>query len=345
MEIPSENFISISEKMCKVKLIAGRSNLELAQGISERLDIQLTDLKITDFNNTELNTTIQETVRGFDVFIIQTGGFYQDRSINDHLVELFAIIHACKLSSAKSITVIMPCYAYARSDKHDMPRVPIMGSCLAHILQSVGVDRIVSMDLHSGQIQGFFQIPMDNLYGINLHIENFKNVLFKGLSKDEINENFVLASPDIGAARRIEAYAKRLGMKHVLMHKHRNYDLPGTVLNSILIGEPNVVCGKSIILIDDIFDSFGTVNAAIDELIKHGAKNAFAVATHGIFSGEAFDKINNNKFIEKVIVMNTIPQLDNLKKTDKLQIIDISDLFSQVIMTIQTGGSVSKLFI
>ena len=346
MEIPSENFMSISKKMRKTKLIAGRSNPELAKGISEKLDIPLTPIKITDFGNTELDVAIHETVREFHVFVIQTGGFYQGRSVNDHLIELFAIIHACKLSGAKSINVIMPCYAYARSDKKCQSRVCVMASCIAPMFQQLGVKRIVSMDLHAGQIQGFYQIPMDNIYGINLLIENFKTVLFDGLSKSEINDKYVLVAPDVGAAKVIEKYAKHLEMKHVIMHKHRDYDNPNVVFNSILIGESDSINNKTVIIIDDIVDSFGTMNAAVNTLIKHGAKNAIVVATHGLYSGQAFEKINDNEFIEKIVVINTLPQCENLQKTSKLQVIDASETFAEVIKRLRVGNvSISELFI
>jgi ribose-phosphate pyrophosphokinase len=177
----------------KIKLIAGRSNPELAGLISKQLKIPLTPVKIVDFSNSEISIEISENVRGDHVFIIQTGGQYQGRTINDHLQELYAMIHAVKLASAKTINLIMPCYSYARGDKKDKPRVPIMGSVQALIFTSLGVTHVVSMDLHAGQIQGFFQqIPMDNLYGIKLHCDNLKSTVFKGLSEDEVHEKFVL---------------------------------------------------------------------------------------------------------------------------------------------------------
>lgn len=331
--------------MLKVKLIAGRSNPELATLISNRLGIPLTKINISDFANTELGVEIKESVRGHHCYIIQTGGAYMGRSINDHLQELYGLIHACKLSSAKSVNIIMPCYAYARSDKKDAPRVPIMGSCQAMIFHSLGVNRLVSMDLHAGQIQGFSQEPFDNLYGMKLHIDNLNESVFKGLSKEEIAEKYVLASPDIGGAKRTESYAKKLGMPHVLMHKHRNYDLPGTVLNTLLIGCQGAVAGKTVIVIDDIFDSFGTINSAVNELVRNGAKGVIAVATHGIFSGQAIDRINNNDFIKKVIVTNTLPQAENIAKCNKLQVVDTSQLFASVIERLRTGEQgISALF-
>ena len=331
-------------KYDKIKLIAGRSNPELANLIAQKMGLELTKIKITDFGNTEIGVEIKETIRGFHCFVIQTGGSYQGRSINDHLMELYALIHACRLSSAKSVNVIMPSYAYARSDKKDAPRVPIMGSCQALIFHSLGVNRLVCMDLHSGQIQGFSQEPLDNLYAIKLHIDNLRQALFSGLSKEHIEENFVLASPDIGGAKRIESYAKRMGLRHVIMHKHRDYDKPGTVVNTVLIGCQSDVSNKVVIIIDDIFDSFGTINSAVNELVKNGVSGVYAVATHGIFSGQAFDKINNNKYILGVFVTNTLPQEENLKKCNKLRIVDTSDVFAEVITRLRSGKGISELF-
>jgi len=330
-------------KLQKVKLIAGRSNPELADLMATKLGIPLVQTAIKDFGNTELGIEIRENIRGYHVYIIQTGGCHQGRSINDHLIELLNLIHACKLSNAKTINIIMPCYAYARSDKK-LARESIMGSCLATILQSLGVNRIVAMDLHAGQIQGFFQGAFDNLYAINLHIDNLKKTIFKNMTPDEINNKYILVSPDVGAIKRIESYAKKLGMRYVVMHKHRDYDKPGTVLNSILIGDHDSVKGKTAIIIDDIFDSFGTLNAAVNELKTYDIKSVIAIATHGVFSGDAFNKINSNNLIEKVIVTNTLPQKDNLQKSVKLECVNISDLLAEVVKRLTVGGSVSELF-
>jgi ribose-phosphate pyrophosphokinase len=332
----------------KIKLIAGRSNPELADLISKQLKIPLTPVKIVDFSNSEISIEISENVRGDHVFIIQTGGQYQGRTINDHLQELYAMIHAVKLASAKTINLIMPCYSYARGDKKDKPRVPIMGSVQALIFTSLGVTHVVSMDLHAGQIQGFFQqIPMDNLYGIKLHCDNLKSTVFKGLSEDEVHEKFVLASPDVGGAKRTEAYAQRLGMKHVILHKHRNYEIPGTVDKSILVGENDCVKNKTVIIIDDMCDTLGSMISAANELEKNGAVDVIIVATHGVLSGPALDRLNDSKIISKAIVMNTLPQEENLKKTNKLQVVDVSELMANVIKKIRFGGegtSISELF-
>lgn len=337
---------TLTKRMNKIKLIAGRSNYDLAEKISKHLNIPLSPVNITDFCNTEINIEIKENIRGYHIYIIQTGGSYEGRSINDHLQELYGLLHACTLSSAKTVNVIMPCYAYARSDKKDAPRVPIMGSLQALIFHSLSVKRFVSMDLHAGQIQGFFQQePMDNLYGMKLHITTLKNTIFHGLTKEEINKRFILAAPDVGGAKRTEKYATILEMPHVLMHKHRNYQVANTVSETILVGKSDTVIGKTVIIIDDIIDTMGTMISAANELKLHGAKNVILLATHGIFSGPAIDRLNACDMIIKVIVTNTLPQKLNQLKTNKIEIVDVSELFATVIKRLQSGQiSISELF-
>lgn len=327
----------------KIKLIAGRSNPELSVLISNQLGISLTNITIKDFANTEIGVEIKENVRGCNVFIIQTGGANNGRSVNDHLIELFAIVNACKLSSAKSICVLAPCYPYARSDKKDQ-RCAILAACLTRILNGLGVTRIVSMDLHASQIQGFSTESFDNLYAINLHIDNLRKNYFSGLSTEDIKRGFVLISPDLGGARRIEAYAERLSMHHVVLHKHRDYNKVNVVLNSTLIGNPEAIKDKTAIIIDDIFDSFGTIISAAEELVKYGVHKIIALGTHGVFSQQAIEKLNKSELIERVIVTNTLPQQRNQEGSDKITVIDISPLLATVIVRLMDGGSVSELF-
>uniref|UniRef100_A0A6C0C9L1 ribose-phosphate diphosphokinase n=1 Tax=viral metagenome TaxID=1070528 RepID=A0A6C0C9L1_9ZZZZ len=332
-------------KLHGVKLIAGRSNPELATEISKKIGVPLVPVKFVDFANTELNVEIEECVRGFHIYIIQSGCAYGGRSVNDHLFELFAMINACNLSSAKSVNLIMPCYAYARSDKKDAPRVPIMGACIATLLNSLVVKRVTSMDLHSGQIQGFFsRDPVDNLYAINTHCDNLKNSIFKGLTDEEINNKFIIASPDAGAIKRTESYAQKLNMKYVVMHKHRSYETKNTVLSTILIGAPDSVKNKTVIIIDDIVDTLGTMISAANELKLNGAKDVILVATHGLFSGAAIEKLNTCDMITNVIVTNTVPQKINQEKSSKISVVDISHLFASTIGKLQTCDSISKLF-
>ena len=327
-----------------IKLIAGRSNPELSEGISKKLGIPLTKVDFKDFGNSEIFVNIKESIRGFDVFIIQTGCKYQGRSIEDHRGELEQLIDACVLSDSKTINVIIPCFPYARSDKHDDGRISIGSARVARGLKFLGVKRIITIDLHSGQTQSTIQLPFDNLYGINLHIENLQNTIFKGLSQKEINEKYVLVSPDAGGVKKTEAYATKLGMNYVIMHKHRDYSKVNTVLNSRLIGKIEDVDGKTAILIDDIIDSMGTMISASNELSNYGVTSVIILATHGVFSGEAIKRINDSKFIQEVIVMDTLPQLENCQKAPKIKVVQTSELFAEVITILQTGGSISALF-
>lgn len=331
--------------MDKTRLISGRSNLELAEGISKKLGIPLTKCKLSEFANTEIQVEILENIRNMHVYLIQSGSADDTRSINDYIMELLALINACKLSNTKSITVIIPYYPYSRSDKKDAPRTPIMGALIGNLLKMVGVTRIVSMDLHAGQIQGFTDLPFDNLYALCLHVDNLKNGLFKDLTLDEINSKYILASPDGGGVKRVEAYAKRLQMDYVVMHKQRDYSQKSIVLRCMLIGDPEAIKGKTVILIDDMCDTCGTIVSAANELKGHGARDVIILATHGLFSSPAFERLNDCEMISKVVVTNTLPQISSLTKTSKLEIVDTSNLFAEVIERLVNGGSISALFL
>jgi len=322
----------MERKMDKVKLIAGRSNPNLSNGISKSLDVPLTNCIIDSFANGEIRVEINENIRGCFVFIIQTGASTENYSINDYLVETLLLIDTCKRADAAKVAVILACFPYARSDKKDRPRIPIGGSMVTNILTAAGCDRIITMDLHSGQIQGFSnEIPFDNLYGINLHIQNL------ALS----NRDHVLVSLDVGGAKRIKEYAKRLKMPYAIMDKQRDYSKPGTVVNSVLIGE---VKGKVAICIDDMADTCGTIIAGMNDLQSHGATEAVILVTHGVFSDAAVVRLNNCKFISQVVCINTIDQTLIQSLVPKLKVIDASPLFSEVIQRLACGGSISALF-
>lgn len=330
------------KKMQKIKLISGRSNPKLSQGISDKMNIPLVKINFQDFGNGEIGVEILESIREFHVYIIQTGANTENHSINDYIIELIAIVDACRRSSAKTITVILPFYMYARGDKKDAPRVPIMGATIAFILKSLGVTRIVAMDLHAGQIQGFTDIPFDNLYGNKLLTEKLNEIM----NELDVND-YTLGSPDAGGIKRVESgYAKKMNKPFIILHKHRDYSKVNTVIDSVLIGKREDVEGKIIVLIDDMFDTFGTIQAAAKELKQKGALGVIAVATHGVFSGPAIQRINESDDILKVIVTNSLPQENNLNKinNNKLLVVDISDFIANVIFNLRTGGSVSSLF-
>lgn len=328
--------------MDNVKLIAGRSNKPLAQGIARALDQRLVNCIIDSFANGEIRVEINENIRGAHVFIIQTGGSDSENSINNYLVETLLLIDACKRADAYRVDVVFACFPYARSDKKDKRGTPIGASMVTIVLKAAGADRIISMDLHSGQIQGYTNLPFDNLYGIKLHTDNLRCNLFGKIGiLEEINKKYVLVSLDLGGSKRVQAYAKKLNMCYALMDKQRDYSKANTVLKSVLVGD---VKDKIAICIDDMVDTFGTCLAGMVDLQEHGCLGAIILATHGILSGPAAKRINECDFIQQVIVINTLDQTKNMQLIPKLQVIDASPLFAEVITRLILGGSVSALF-
>jgi ribose-phosphate pyrophosphokinase len=333
--------------MDNVKLISGTSNLELAHKISCKLKLPLTECKFDRFDNSEHKIIIEENIRGYDIYIIQTGCKSLNSSVNDFFMELCLLIDTCNRSNSKSINVIIPCYPYARSDKKDDGRVPIGSKVITKILDGLGVNRIISMDLHSGQIQGFFDGPFDNLYDIKLQIKHLNDTYFRDLTNEEINDRYILISPDVGGIKRVQDYANRLKMNFASMHKQRDYTKKSTVINSMIVGDSSIhdlIKGKTAIIIDDIVDSMGTMESTAIELYNKGVKDIIIIATHGVFSKPAFERINRCDIIKTVIVTNSIPQQKNIVKSNKLRIVDISGLFSNVIKILSNGGSISQLF-
>lgn len=331
-----------------IKIISGRSNGALADDIAQYLGIPLTNVTLDDYSNTELRVEINESVRGCHVCIIQTGGENENHSINDYIMELCALAYACKSSEALTVTAFIPCFPYARADKKDVPRACITGSLMTQLLITSGVDRIVSMDLHSGQVQGFTGKPMpfDNIYCKKLLINKLREVCFTEYKDDIniINEKFVLISPDYGGYKRVRQYAKELGMKMDTMHKQRDYTKNSKVLETLLMGGEKNVRGKTAIIIDDMADTMGTMISAIKQLESFGCYEVIIVVTHGILSGPAIQRINDCANIKKVIVTNTIYQGDNVLKCKKLEVVDTSKLLAEVIRRLSNGTSISDLF-
>lgn len=329
--------------MNDIRLISGRSNKPLAEGIAKHLGKKLVNCTIDKFANSEIRVEINEDIRGCVVFIIQTGAMENDEcnSVNDYIMETLLLVDTCKRAGVDKVNVILASFPYARGDKKDKPRTPISGSVVTTILKSVGTSRVISLDLHSGQLQGFTKMPFDNLYGINLHIENLKNNLFSGMGLEEINDKYVLVSLDVGGAKRVKQYAQKLKMKYAIMDKQRDYSKPNTVLQSVLVGN---VSGKIAICIDDMMDTAGTLLAGVSDLQEHGAISAIVLVTHGILSGPAAERINSCDFINQVIVINTLDQTNNQRNIPKLRVIDSSALFSEVIVKLVVGGSISQLF-
>ena len=308
-----------------VKLIACSSNRQLAEEIASYLGLKLADTLITTFSDGEVRVQINESVRGYDVYIISS----LSHPVNHHIMELLLTIDAVRRSSAKSITAVIPYYAYGRQDRQDKPRTPISAKVVADIIQKVGADRVIVVDLHSPQIQGFFDIPVEHLTAIP--------VLYDYIKKNLILNDPVVVSPDAGGVKRARDLANKLGCGIAVILKRRPEPNKAEVMD--VVGDLE---GKDAIIVDDIIDTAGTLTAAANILINRGAKRVIACATHGIFSGPAIERLTNSE-IEKVIVTNTLPVYE--KQFNKLEIVSIAPLIGEAIKRIHEGSSVSSLFV
>lgn len=327
--------------------LCGSSHPELGKTVSLLSGIHPVKCISEKFSNTEIRVEITENVRNRDMVLFQTGSYNLETgySVNDHLMETMILIDACRRSGVKSITLIMPCYPYARQDKKDESRAPISSKLVANMLTTAGIDRLIVMDLHASQIQGFFDIPVDNIYSINLLLNHLNSTYFKGMSEEERGERFILVAPDAGAAKRTLKFGSVMRLNTVIMHKERNYKRKNTVNKTVLICESDTIVGKTAIIVDDMCDTAGTMIKAVNTLIENGAREVICAITHGIFSGPALDRINACDSIKSVIVSNSLPQEYNMRKCDKIECYDISPLIGDVIRCIETGDSISALFL
>jgi len=309
-----------------MKVFAGSSNPGLAGEIVKYLKIGLGRSVLERFSDGEIHFYIDENVRGEDVFIIQTGS--ADASF--HLMELFLMIDAFKRASAERINVVMPYYCYARQDWKDRPRVPISARLVADLMEKSGADRVLTMDLHSPQIQGFFSIPVDNLMAAPV-LANF----LKGLDL----ENLTVVSPDAGGVGRARVFAKRMGAKLAIIDKRRPAPNVAQVLN--VIGE---VRDQNVVIFDDMVDTAGTLVLSVEALVRDGAKRIFSACTHAVLSGPAIKKIETSS-LERIYVTNTIPLTEKAKACSKIQVLSVAELFGEAIRRINEGSSVSSLFV
>lgn len=309
-----------------MKVFAGSSNPGLAGEIADYLKIDLGRCVLERFSDGEIHFYIDENVRGEDVFILQTGS--ADASF--HLMELFLMIDAFKRASAERITIVMPYYCYARQDWKDRPRVPISARLVADLLEKAGAGRVLTMDLHSPQIQGFFSIPVDNLMAAPVLAGYIQGL---GL------ENLTIVSPDAGGVGRARVFAKRMEAKLAIIDKRRPAPNVAKVLN--VIGE---VKGQNVVIFDDMVDTAGTLVLSVEALIREGAQKVFAACTHPVLSGAAVEKIENSA-LEKLYVTNTIPLTERAKVCAKIQVLSVAGLFGEAIRRINEGSSVSSLFV
>ncbi|XPV67939.1 MAG: ribose-phosphate pyrophosphokinase [Halarcobacter sp.] len=309
--------------MAKFKLFSGTANPEFAAKVGKYLNIEVGEATINKFSDGEISVQIKESVRGQDVFIIQP----TCAPTNDHLMELLIMIDALKRSSAKSISAVMPYFGYARQDRKAAPRVPISAKLVADMLEKVGIDRMITIDLHAAQIQGFFDIPVDNLYGSVLFIEHLKNKNLK---------NPIIASPDIGGVARARNYAEKLGYDLVIVDKRREKANVAEVMN--IIGD---VKDKDVILVDDMVDTAGTLVKAAEVLKKRGATSVMACCTHGVLSGPAFDRINQGT-LDELIISDTIPMHGD---SEKITVLSATRIIGETIRRITNNESVNSIFI
>jgi ribose-phosphate pyrophosphokinase len=279
---------------------------------------------VKQFSDGEVSFSLAETVRGLDTYIIQS----TCDSVNDNLMELLVMIDAIRRASAGRVTAVMPYYGYARQDRKSKPRDPITAKLVANMLVAAGVDRVVTMDLHATQIQGFFDIPVDHLVGMPILVEYFKQ---KKL------EDIAIVSPDHGSVKRVRNMAERLSVPIAIVDKRRPSDNVSEVMN--IIGN---VKGKNCILMDDMIDTAGTIVNAADALAKLGAKSVYACATHGVLSGPAIERIKNSA-IEEMVLLNTVP-IPKEKRIDKIIHLSVAEIFADAIFNIHVNESVSKLF-
>ncbi len=308
-----------------LKVFFGNSNSELALEICSHLGIEHGKVKIHRFSNENIKVKIEENVRNDDIFVVQTAS----PPVNEHLVELLILIDALRYASAGRITVVLPYYFYARSDKKDEPRISITARLVSDLLQTAGADRILTMELHSPQIMGFSRIPVDQLLATENLLDHYKS---RDLS------NAVVAAPDVGSAKGSKIFAKHLNLPLVILEKERLGDKETVVINNI-IGDAR---GKDVLLVDDEILSGGSMLEAAKFLEEHGAKRIFACCTHGFFSKNAMQEFEKSN-IEEVVTTNTLP-VDRLKACRKIKVISVAKLFADAIKAIYYGDSVGALF-
>ena len=313
----------------RLHLVSGRANLPLATEIADRLGEPLGDANIAEFANGELHCRFGGSVRGTDVFIIQSHGASGDMSVNDSIMEQLIMVDAAKRASAKRITVVCPFFGYARQDRKSEGREPITAKLLSDMFAVAGADRIISIDLHSGQIQGFFDGPVDHLTAMPVLVDRL----------GALGGDLVVVSPDAGRVKVAERYANQLHADLAIVHKRRTKGVKNSVEALDVVGE---VDGRTCVLIDDMIDTAGTIVAAADQLRDKGADEVVAACTHGVFSGPAIDRIKNSS-ISQLFVTNTLP-IPPDRQIDKIEVLSVAGVVADAIDAVFEDASVSEIF-
>lgn len=308
----------------KLKIFSGNANLHLAQEIAEYLGVSVGESKVSRFSDGEILVEINESVRGADVFVVQP----TCAPVNENIMELLIVVDALKRASARRTTAVIPYYGYARQDRKVRPRAPITAKLLANLITASGAMRVITMDLHAGQIQGFFDIPVDHLPGVPILAEYFQK---KNL------DDVIVVSPDVGGVTRSRDMARRLDTSLAIIDKRRDKPNEAAIMN--IIGD---VSGKTVIMIDDIIDTGGTITQGADALMERGAKEVYACCTHPVLSGPAIERLQKSS-IKEIVVTNTIP-LPEHKAIDKIHVLSVAPLIGEAIIRIHEDLSVSKLF-
>jgi len=309
-----------------MKLLSGTGNLELSKKIAKNLKLKLVNSNIKRFADGEIYVEINENIRGNSIFVIQS----ISTPANDNLMELLICVDALRRSSAKNITAVIPYFGYARQDRKVVPRTAISAKLVSNLITNAGAHRIVTVDLHAGQIQGFFDIPVDNLFSTPIFSKHIKKYIS--------NKNIICVAPDVGGVERARALGQKLNVGLAIVDKRRPAPGKSQVMN--IIGN---VKGKNCLLVDDIIDSGGTIVNAAKALKEKGAKDVYVYVTHGVLSGNAVEQINNSK-IKKLILTDTIDNSNKIKKSSKIVVLSISNLMAEAIKRISNSTSVSDLF-
>ena len=309
-----------------MKLVTGNSNSKLAKNIADYVGVGLSKCEVKRFADKEIFVEMHENVRGEDVFVIQSTSF----PANDNLMELLIIIDTLRRASAKRITAVVPYFGYARQDRKPGPRTPITSKLVANMIDKAGANRVLTLDLHAGQIQGFFDIPTDNLFAAPVLTSNIKDKIK--------NKTPIIVSPDVGGVVRARIIASRIGADLAIVDKRREKAGESEVMN--IIGD---VEGRACFIIDDIVDSAGTLCNASNALLEQGATEVYAYVTHGVLSGDAVERVNNSS-LTKLVLTDTIEESDSVLKSNKIEVISISSLLGEAIKRISDEKSVSSLF-
>ena len=309
----------------KIEVLAGNSNRPLAEAVAAELGLPLSSAEVGKFSDGEISISLPQTVRGRDVFIVQSTSM----PVNDNLMELLIMIDACKRASAGRITAVIPYFGYARQDRKARPRDPITAKLVADILTSAGADRVLTMDLHAAQIQGFFDIPVDHLYGAPILAKYFKK---------RMDENWVVVSPDVGSVGRARNFASRVDASLAIVDKRRPKANAIEVMN--VIGD---VKGKCCVMLDDMIDTAGTICQGAQALVDNGAKEVYACCTHGVLSGPAMERLTASP-IKEVVVLDTIDLPEEVRNNPKVKVLSVAKLIAKAITSIYSDSSLSAIY-